>query len=334
MLYWLPLEQIDKRYTVMTRKVIRKELIAKQTKYKLIDGVPLTSTIDKGSFLDCYSTIHFKSTQIAKIAKLFSDGEIKDGDKFFIDDLWLPGVESIRYMAGIGGVKNIKIYGIMHAGSWIPSDDVATKLDKKWTKPFEEALFEMTDMVFVGSHFHKDVIEEYFGKKLNITVTGLLYNSKEVERTVKKENIVVFPHRNHPEKQPEIFSEIKGYFKVKRPDIKFVTTYNQDLNKEEYYNLLAKSKVVFSAALQENFGYSILECCSLNVIPVLPKQVVYPEFYPTEHLYNDVDEAMTLIERYIDRHDKLIETKQRLKEIPRQFDSSFKRMLSVVMDNG
>jgi N-methylhydantoinase A len=68
-----------------------------------------------------------------------------------------------------------------------------------------------------------------------------------------------------------------------------------DLNKDEFYKLVAKSKVMISFALQENFGFSMLEANYLGCKIVVPNRLVYPELYDIDDLYNTFDEACDLV---------------------------------------
>jgi glycosyltransferase involved in cell wall biosynthesis len=293
---WVPLEQIDTRYTKLSRIWFTQELEKQGIPYIVVEGKELSSVIgNKSSFLNTYSTIHYKSSQIEQIAEMFNQpGKIEDGDVFMVDDIWMPGIEGIRYMAGMTG-KNISICGIYHAGGNIPSDDVATKLGQEWTKPYERSLFEMCNKVFVGSEFHKKNIENYHKKKFdNLFATGIWFNSDYIKKQVeciipweKRQNIILFPHRLHPEKKPGLFDKIEVEFKKKYPEIKveFVKSIEKGLTKQELYELMARSKIMFSAALQENFGYATLEACVLGCRLLLPNRVVYSEFYSKNCLY-------------------------------------------------
>jgi len=332
---WVPLEQIDTRYTKLSRIWFTEELKKQNVPYIIIEGKELSKVIgNKSSFLNTYSTIHYKSSQIMKIAQLFNDGKIKNGDVFMIDDIWMPGIEGIRYMAGMTGIE-VKICGIYHAGGNISSDDVATKLNKKWTKPYERALFEMCDKVFVGSSFHKYSIEKYHRKKFNNLIsTGIWFNSKYILNQVKKvktwkekEDIVLFPHRIHPEKKPELFDKIAKAYKKKYPlaPTQFIKSIESGLSKKELYELMNSSKLTFSAALQENFGYAILEASTFNNFLLLPNRVVYPEFYSKECIYEKED-----IELFVEIiHNTMIyKEKPKKEKIINWADKSCKRIIN------
>jgi hypothetical protein len=115
-----------------------------------------------------------------------------------------------------------------------------------------------------------------------------------------KEDIVIFNGRLCDEKQPYLFDQLKedllqmGSVRV-NPQTKFIKTQDLDLSKTEYYDLLAKSKVVVSFALQENFGFGIAEAAYLGCTPVLPNRLVYPELYHGRHLYDTFDECKDLV---------------------------------------
>ena len=74
-----------------------------------------------------------------------------------------------------------------------------------------------------------------------------------------------------------------------------------NLSKGQFYALLARCQVVWSSALQENFGYSVLEACTLGVTPVLPSRLAYPEMYPEEYLYRSDQVAYDMVVDYL-RH--------------------------------
>ena len=62
---------------------------------------------------------------------------------------------------------------------------------------------------------------------------------------------------------------------------------------------MSKAKVVISFALQENFGFSILEACYLGCIPIVPNRLVYPELYGEKYLYDTFEDACNMVENAI-----------------------------------
>ena len=331
MLYYVPLEHIDKRYTIMQDDVTQKVFHIYDIDYEIINGVILSNELNKKQFLNPYSTNYFKFSQLQKISELFNNNIIKNDDIFYFSDLWFPGIESIKYMAYFKDI-NIKIYGILHAGSFTPTDTVNGM--SEWAKYFERMLLKLSDGIFLGSEqTRQDIIKQYNDityEELNkLQVTGLAYDSAQVEKykttEFDKEDIIIFPHRLHVEKQLELFKTLQQHF----PKVEFIVTQDLDLSKEEYYKLLARSKIMFSASLQENFGYAVLEACSLNVTPILPiNNTCYKYMYPKSILYNNYEEAVKLIEYYL--HNTID-----LTSIPRKYDTAVsKQMEFILKQNG
>ena len=90
-----------------------------------------------------------------------------------------------------------------------------------------------------------------------------------------KRDLILFPHRIAPEKQVEIFRDLKEHL----PQYEFVVCQDQHLTKNEYHNLLGEAKLVFSANLQETLGISCYEGAIVDAIPMVPDRLSYTEMY-------------------------------------------------------
>lgn len=299
MIYYLPLEHIEKRYTKLFDIQLLKELKKQKKQFKRIDGEILSFKIETGAFLDSDSTNFYKFSQLQQVCRLFKENKIKDGDVFFVSDLWFPGIEAIKYMAFFHNIT-VKIKGFLHAGSFTETDYVRGIED--WAKWIEKGWIHSFDTVFLGSnHIKQELIEK--SRVIDFTklkVTGLPFVTEDLYKVVKlkkwedKEDIVVFAGRLDDEKQPWMFDKLAEKFKGK---VKFIKTLELDLDKKQYLELLSKSKVMFSSALQENFGYSALEGATYNCSLVLPNRLSYKEFYPSNCLYSSLEQAKDMIEK-------------------------------------
>ncbi len=306
-LWYLPLENLDKRYTILMDKQLCQAFSDLDiTNVRRIYGQELTQSIETGAFLDSDGTNYFKFSQLQEICKAFHNGEVKDGDVFFISDLWFPGLVSIPYMAMFHKIK-VKICGIFHAGSWTTTDYVA--LLKKWAHHTEVGWFELVSKIFVGTQFHKDEIlkNKVCSNEDKIFVTGLPFDTKDIctdnrmQICQNKKDIVVFNSRLDDEKHPEAFDYVAYKVSMVKPNVEFVKTMNLNLNKNEYFDLLARSKVIFSAADQENFGYGVLEGVALGNSIVVPNRLSYVEMYPHIFRYDSLTEATNLTLKFLDK---------------------------------
>jgi hypothetical protein len=88
-----------------------------------------------------------------------------------------------------------------------------------------------------------------------------------------KRDLILFPHRIAPEKQVEIFRDLKEHL----PQYEFIVCQDQQLTKNEYHNLLGEAKLVFSANLQETLGISWYEGAVVDAIPMVPDRLSYSE---------------------------------------------------------
>jgi len=98
---------------------------------------------------------------------------------------------------------------------------------------------------------------------------------------MEKRDLILFPHRVAPEKQVEIFRDLKE----RLPQYEFVVCQEQELSKNEYHNLLGEAKMVFSANLQETLGISWYEGALVDAIPMVPDRLSYSEMAVPEFTY-------------------------------------------------
>ena len=90
-----------------------------------------------------------------------------------------------------------------------------------------------------------------------------------------KRDLILFPHRIAPEKQVEIFRDLKEHL----PQYEFVVCQDQQLSKNDYHNLLGEAKIVFSCSLQETLGIGCYEGAIVDAIPMVPDRLSYSEMY-------------------------------------------------------
>jgi hypothetical protein len=117
---------------------------------------------------------------------------------------------------------------------------------------------------------------------------------------MEKRDLILFPHRIAPEKQVEIFRDLKAQL----PQYDFVVCQEQQLSKNEYHNLLGEAKLVFSANLQETLGISWYEGALVDAIPMVPDRLSYSEMALPEFKYNS--EWTEDYDSYMQNRDKVV----------------------------
>lgn len=291
-----PIEPIEERYSAQWLGWFRREFDCRgESVIEVGNLVP--QTIEVGEFLDAYGTNIFKARQLAEILDLLRQGF--EGTLFLMD-AWYPGLEAIAYAKDVAGAK-VKVVGIFHAGTWDPWDHLTQSGCALWAESVERGWMSILDKVLVATEFHKSLLVKERGcdpEKVRVVRFPVFADSSGMYSVQweHKEDVVVFPHRLAPEKAPEVFEELeRKYLALYGPGPRFVRTKDVCETKEDYYRLLGKSKVAFSSALQETFGIAMQEAWNLGCVPVAPRRLSYVETIPEEWLYDDLEDAVSMV---------------------------------------
>ena len=292
MIYIVDIEAVDTRYTKQWKEHLPRQLRrATNEQVTVISGGETPQATTPGAFLNFGGTNVYKSKQLETIGEMFCNGEIKNGDYFLYTDAWNPTVIQLRYMAELLGVS-IRVGGLWHAGSYDPHDFLGRLIgDKPWVRNAERSMYCTYDDNFFATDFHIDMFEESF-REIMVEHSPVrvgwpmeyLKNSLNMYKNMDKKDIILFPHRIAPEKQVEIFRDLKTHL----PQYEFVVCQEQSLSKNEYHNLLGEAKLVFSANLQETLGISWYEGALVDAIPMVPDRLSYSEMALPEFKYPSV----------------------------------------------
>jgi hypothetical protein len=308
------LEPLEERYTGQWARWI-PEMLAPLGSVARVGGEPLASSVTRGAFLDLYSHAHYQAGQLAHIARLFNAGLVRDGDLFWFSDIEFPGMEQVRYLARLSGIK-VVIAGFLHAASYTrgdfmqPMQDVGHYAECAW--------IAACDLVFVGSAHHKrDLVVKRLRPAraqhlaVRVVVTGNPFRSREVcdaPPTYAARCIdVLYPHRPDAEKQPGLFLDLarvlvaqhgmRVAFTTGRREYRASTpsspevdailnfaaahpervTVHVGLTRRAFFSLMTDAKVVVSTTVEENFGYAMAEAIACGALPYMPARFSHPE---------------------------------------------------------
>ena len=194
----------------------------------------------------------------------------------------------------------VTIHALWHAGSYDPQDFLGRLIgDASWVRHAEKSFYSAIDHNYFATEFHielfcknllgyenSDIVRQFAPNKIIRTGWPMEYMSDTLSMysEMEKKDIILFPHRIAPEKQLDIFNNLKEQL----CQYEFVVCQERSLTKNEYHNMLGEAKLVFSANLQETLGISWYEGAITKTIPMIPDRLSYSEMaledfkYPSE----------------------------------------------------
>ena len=288
--FLVDLEAVETRYTGQWKAHVPSLLRKAGHDVHVISGptdIPTATT--PGAFLNFGGTNIYKASQVEQLGRLFCNGSVHPGDHFIFTDAWHPGIINLKYMSELLGIP-VVTHGLWHAGSYDPQDFLGRLVgDKPWVRNAEKSFFHAFDHNYFATDFHIDMFVhnllsiDYETAKLSYINKGKIVRSGWpmeymtdtllMYKNMPKRDLILFPHRIAPEKQVEIFRDLKEHL----PQYEFVVCQDQQLTKNEYHNLLGEAKMVFSANLQETLGISWYEGALVDAIPMVPDRLSYSE---------------------------------------------------------
>jgi len=292
MIYVVDIEAVSTRYTGQWQSHVPNLLRKAGHNVQVISGpTDIPSATTPGAFLNFGGTNIYKARQVEQMGRLFCNGAVHAGDHFIFTDAWHPGIVNLKYMSELLHIP-VTIHALWHAGSYDPQDFLGRLIgDAKWVRHTEQSFFHAIDHNYFATDFHIDLFAKTFSETVDNEWKMTMIEQGKIVRTgwpmeymddtlnlykgMKKRDLILFPHRIAPEKQVEIFRDLKEQL----PQYEFVICQEQELTKNEYHNLLGEAKIVFSANLQETLGISCYEGALVGAIPMVPDRLSYTEMY-------------------------------------------------------
>ena len=332
------------------------------------------ASVETGAFLDLHRHARWQAGQLALVAEHFANNAIHDGDVFWCDDIGFPGIEQLRYQSRLSG-KRVFVFGYLHAGSYTREDFMAGVAD---VGQFAElSQIAACDAVFVGSEYHKEALKYRrlgihgydLGERVHAVGNFFHRRVTAAPKPYRERGIdVLFPHRPDREKRPLHFLGVardivanttltiafttgrKHYRssndQVVADAIRVFAEQNPtrvallcDLSPGRFYAALEDARVVVSTAVEENFGYAMLEALDAGCSLFMPGGYAYPELLrgPTRadtSLYHGVIGLPRNFERLCalaDAHYPNI-TPQEREDILRRHEGAGARMRAIMLD--
>ena len=313
------LEPYEGRYTLQLTDWTERAYKKRGVDYVIVPGTTIddSKAIVTGQVLDAHGRSYFGMSQMMNLVQMMKSGEITSKDAIFFEDMFQPGIESLPYILMQTPEEfRPKIYLRCLAQAIDPDDFVHVWGMSKWMSLYEEMCNEIPNVTILASNEEMVAHMRIANWKAPIyNISGLSFGKEEVQSRVEQKKFierkqrVVFGARWDQEKQPQFFMDLAQAYKEKHPETEFaicsggplrsnnqyyvdearhlakegVITINENLKKNDYYNILADSRVLFNCALQDWTSNTVSEADSLGCNVLFPAYRSFPEVFANDH---------------------------------------------------
>jgi len=318
-IFYMGLEPYEGRYTLQLTDWTERAYKKRGVDYVIVPGTTIddSKAIVTGQVLDAHGRSYFGMSQMMNLVQMMKSGEITSRDAIFFEDMFQPGIESLPYILMQTPEEfRPKIYLRCLAQAIDPDDFVHVWGMSKWMSLYEEMCNEIPNVTILASNEEMVAHMRIANWKAPIyNISGLSFGKEEVQSRVEQKKFierkqrVVFGARWDQEKQPQFFMDLAQAYKEKHPETEFaicsggplrsnnqyyvdearhlakegVITINENLKKNDYYNILADSRVLFNCALQDWTSNTVSEADSLGCNVLFPAYRSFPEVFANDH---------------------------------------------------
>ena len=362
------LEPYEGRYTLQLQDWTERAFKKAKVEYEIVPGTTIddSKAIVTGQVLDAHGRSYFGMSQMMNLVQLMKAGKVTDKDIVFFEDMFQPGMEALPYILNQTPEKyQPKIFLRCLAQSIDPDDFVHVWGMSKWMSLYEHMCNEIPNVNILASNEEMVAnmrIANWSAPIYNIS--GLSFGKEEVQARVsqkpfiERKHRVVFGARWDQEKQPQFFLDLAQAYKEKHPETEFaicqggplrsnnkyyvdearhlekkgLLTIHENLKKNEYYNILADSRVLFNCALQDWTSNTVSEADALGCNVLFPAYRSFPEVFANDHTRLYVpwshQDAMTKLELLLSK------PSPSMGQISDWTDGTIDRMLDIMTGKG
>ena len=367
-IFYMGLEPYEGRYTLQLADWTERAYKKRGIEYVVVPGTTIddSKAIVTGQVLDAHGRSYFGMSQMMNLVQMMKAGEITSSDIIFFEDMFQPGIEALPYILQQSPEEyRPKIYLRCLAQSIDPDDFVHVWGMSKWMSLYEEMCNEIPNVTILASNEEMVANMRIANWKAPIyNISGLSFGKEEVQSRVEqklfieRKQRVVFGARWDQEKQPQFFMDLAQAYKQKHPETEFaicsggplrsnneyyvdeakhlanegIITINENLQKNDYYNILADSRVLFNCALQDWTSNTVSEADALGCNVLFPAYRSFPEVFSNDHTRMYVpwsqQDAMSKLEILLSK------PSPSMGQISDWTDSTIDRMIDIMTGKG
>jgi len=316
-LFYMGLEPYEGRYTLQLQDWSERAFKRRGIDYVVVPGKTIDNTkaISVGQVLDAHGRSYFGMSQMMNLVQMMREGECTGEDVVFFEDMFQPGMESLPYiMDQIPEEQRPKVWVRCLAQAVDPDDFVHVWGMGKWMSLYEEMCNEFVTGVLASNEEMVANMKVANWKAPLYNVSGLAFDKTEVQERVgeikpfnERKQRVVFAARWDQEKQPDFYMDLaemnqdtdvefavlqggplrsnnpKYIKRARELEARGVLKVYENLQKNDYYNILNDSRVMFNCALQDWTSNTVSEADALGTNVLFPAYRSFPEIFNNDH---------------------------------------------------
>ena len=318
-IFYMGLEPYEGRYTLQLTDWSERAFKKRGIEYVIVPGTTIDNSkaIVTGQVLDAHGRSYFGMSQLMNLVKMMKAGEITSKDAVFFEDMFQPGMESLPYIIQQSPEQyRPKIFLRCLAQAIDPDDFVHVWGMSKWMSLYEEMCNEIPNVHILATNEEMVAHMRIANWRAPIyNISGLSFGKQEVLSRLKsvkpfeqRTRRVCFAARFDQEKQPDFYMDLIQRVRKQDPSVEFAVFAGgplrsnneryltrarelesrgdlkiyENLKKDQYYELLADSRVLFNCALQDWVSNTVSEADTLGCNVLFPAYRSFPETFAND----------------------------------------------------
>ncbi len=320
-LFYMGLEPYEGRYTLQLQQWNEAVFQRRGIDYVIVPGSTIDNTkaISVGQVLDAHGRSFFGMSQMMNLVQMMRRGDVTHEDVIYFEDMFQPGIESLPYIFDqIPADQRPRVYVRCLAQSIDPDDFVHVWGMEKWMGLYEQMVNEFVDGVLATNEEMVAHMRIAGWSAPLYNISGLAFGKDEVRSRVnnnikpwdQRARRVVFAARFDQEKQPDFYMDlIEAWHRNNMPATEFAVLSGgplrsnnpryleraaqleargmlkiyKDLKKNDYYDIVNDSRVLFNCALQDWVSNTVSEADALGCNVLYPAYLSFPETFANDH---------------------------------------------------
>ena len=338
--------------------------------YVVVDGETLdnSQSIVTGQVLDAHGRSYFSLTQMANLVRMLKQGVFNREDVLYFEDMFTPGIESLPYIFDQIPAQYRPMVAVRCLAQSIDPDDFVHVWGmQQWMATYERMVNEFADIILASNEEMVSHMRIAGWTAPIYNIAGLAFGRSEVQGRVseikpfdQKRPRVAFASRWDQEKNPDFFMDLIEAWYLKHPgstvefalfsgsklksnNVSYMARTQdlahrgqlavyEDLKKNEYYELLNDSRVLFNSASQDWTSNTVSEADALGANVLFPAYRSFPEIFANdaERMYVpwSMDDALAKLEKLLQQ------PHANMGKISTWTDGTVDRILDILMGQG